>query len=888
MANIKKSYNFSNGFQIDDDNVVVNANGLVGFGTTIPTEVVDVYGNIKISASSQIPGAIGLLTCASIYTKRIEVEQNTILKSGSIGLASFTSAGVVTASNSALGGLQFFGDGAGLINIPTSQWVDVAPGIAQSSYYAAGNVGIATNYPAFPFQVGGNNVVSGFSGGLGVNRVGDVITPTGIITAARFSGNGSTLTNLNASALSSGTVPADTLPIIPNSKLSSDINLTGIITASKFSGEFIGTVTGNVVGLASTALSLTADAAIDVLQITVGFATCGVATISKLDVTRGGTSSNNATIGINTLTHRSDLHISKNSGISSALLTSAPNSYSLFTLGRNAGSQSGGMRFGFVGSASRKYSNANTLDIINNDTGSLNFYASNTDAKMFWLWDNQTEPAMTLISNGTEGGSLIIGAAGTTLLSGERLRVSGIMTVTSNAFVGGNLNVTGSINAGSINFSLDNKNINTTDATGISTFNNFNIRNKLSLATAPGVTEFVGLSSADFVIGDWSTAPRTNCVVMTDEGIGIGTTAMRNVVTGGIGTVSRIDGYQASALFRTLSIGSTSSSAVVDFGNAGAGIGGGYNQYRFMIVPKVNSTAFNSLSSASSGTGGIVFNTSDNQFYGLVGTGWTAFASASAGSNASTVTVTGENPTSGGAQTRYLMFGATDPGNGSTTSGQTVRVDTDLTYDPRNNLLTVPNLTVSNTLNATVSSTTNATNATNINISATSSSDTSTSVVLVASQTTGNQAPFIDSSLAYNASTGTLTASNFSGNGSGLTGIAPSYTRTNASNDYTIANGVQFLNYTATQGGPNSGNTITLSTTLNLSIGQQIIIHVNNGSDNGAIPAQLITSGVTLYYAGSTGSVNLSLAKNAVVTLLCIASNTYVAYGNGITAITAV
>ena len=38
MANIKKSFNFRNGVQVDDDNLKVSATGLVGIGTTVPTE----------------------------------------------------------------------------------------------------------------------------------------------------------------------------------------------------------------------------------------------------------------------------------------------------------------------------------------------------------------------------------------------------------------------------------------------------------------------------------------------------------------------------------------------------------------------------------------------------------------------------------------------------------------------------------------------------------------------------------------------------------------------------------------------------------------------------------------------------------------------------------
>ena len=38
MANIKKNFNFRNGVQVDDDNLLVTSTGLVGIGTTIPNE----------------------------------------------------------------------------------------------------------------------------------------------------------------------------------------------------------------------------------------------------------------------------------------------------------------------------------------------------------------------------------------------------------------------------------------------------------------------------------------------------------------------------------------------------------------------------------------------------------------------------------------------------------------------------------------------------------------------------------------------------------------------------------------------------------------------------------------------------------------------------------
>ena len=49
MANYKKSFNFKSGVQVDTDNFVVNANGLVGIGTSIPRKQLDVYGTIRTS-----------------------------------------------------------------------------------------------------------------------------------------------------------------------------------------------------------------------------------------------------------------------------------------------------------------------------------------------------------------------------------------------------------------------------------------------------------------------------------------------------------------------------------------------------------------------------------------------------------------------------------------------------------------------------------------------------------------------------------------------------------------------------------------------------------------------------------------------------------------------
>lgn len=96
-------------------------------------------------------------------------------------------------------------------------------------------------------------------------------------------------------------------------------------------------------------------------------------------------------------------------------------------------------------------------------------------------------------------------------------------------------------------------------------------------------------------------------------------------------------------------------------------------------------------------------------------------------------------------------------------------IDSGLTYNASTNNLSATTFTGSLVGNVTGNSdtSTTSTNANNINISASSSTDTTTSLVLVASQGTGNQSPFIDGGLLYDALNNTLTTTTFNGNLSG-------------------------------------------------------------------------------------------------------------------------
>ena len=64
MANIRKTFNFRNGVQVDEDNFIVDSLGKVGVGTTVPNQMLDVRGNAKV---------VGIITSQSIETRNVNV-----------------------------------------------------------------------------------------------------------------------------------------------------------------------------------------------------------------------------------------------------------------------------------------------------------------------------------------------------------------------------------------------------------------------------------------------------------------------------------------------------------------------------------------------------------------------------------------------------------------------------------------------------------------------------------------------------------------------------------------------------------------------------------------------------------------------------------------------
>ena len=225
MANIKKSFNFRNGVQVDDDNLKVSATGLVGIGTTVPTEALDVRGNLVVSGvSSAVTAQAGVMTVTTLNPTEI------------IGAGVSIVSGIVTASS---GIITFYGDARFLQGMPTSQWEDTNTGLGVSSIYnTGGTVGIATTNPVFALQVG-NDPNSGQSG-VGIGSFGD-IKVSGVITATSFSGN---LDGDITGNISGGTVISGVSTFSDLVDMNSDLDVDGHTNLDNVSVAGVTTVAG--------------------------------------------------------------------------------------------------------------------------------------------------------------------------------------------------------------------------------------------------------------------------------------------------------------------------------------------------------------------------------------------------------------------------------------------------------------------------------------------------------------------------------------------------------------------------------------------------------------------------------------------------------------------
>ena len=658
MASIRKSFSFRNGVQVDEDNFIVNANGLVGIGTSVPSEFLDVRGTAKV---------VGLVTANDVFVS---------------GVATITDIKVGTAISITGGGVKaanFYGDGATLSNLPTSQWEDVNLGLGFTSIYAAGNVGIATTDPRQSFQVGGDPAATGKLG-VGINSIGN-IRASGIITASSFVGAIAGPVTGDVTGDVTGNVTGNTAGH-HTGNVTGNINSTGISTfKDDVNFEMASNPTGMVVDVSANALKfadsmtifmgdsddlqlehepsplersvvrnngggdlflqsnsnvqITHDnadntlakftklAGVELYHSNAGTPTVRVATTnSGVNVTgvvtatesiKVGTSGtvfsalNTGKVGVGSAIPGSDLTVRKATNTSVEVVSDS--GVPKVSIGYSVGAEksTGILRFG---------NEPNSFDIVNNDTGDLNFILdgdSNSgtgDIKFL----KATSEKMRLTSDGK------LGVGVTNPL--HPLHVSGIATVSSNLFVGSNLDVKGTITGQLAPNQTIQANIFTTS--GISTFNNVNFTGPIGFNSGTPATsvDFSGADSAFKTVGIGTTNSGQGILDVKGIGfveqLGINTAGMTTATGFEVGRL-QVHGSKI-ALFNSGIQLDNHRNSQIGFGTAGdtpegvldLHVAGASHPTPWFRLPELTTTRRNSRTndSAASGitTGSIIYN----------------------------------------------------------------------------------------------------------------------------------------------------------------------------------------------------------------------------------------------------------------------------------------
>ena len=486
MADIRKTFNFRDGVQVDDEVLVVRGNR-VGLGTTSPNQLLDVRGNANIT---------GVTSTADFNSTGVGTFGGGVKVGSNITLDS--SSGVVTATS-------FKGDGSTLSNLPTSQWTDVNPGSGVTPIYVDGSVGVGTTNPANPFQVGGNP-----NDGIGVGfSTSGNIKASGIVTASSFVG-----------------------PLTGNVVGNVTGNLTGNADTATYAG---------VAGIATVAQNLTGSPSITVTNVnasgigtfpnlvTTDLNTITLKGFNSLRAPHGTTTTIVVTVAAKTADHRYNGSGSSNGfvldGVEAPYLTLTPGRTYRFDVshGSNTGHPLG---FFYDVDKTTAYTTGVTVSgtsgntgsyvdlVVSDTTPSVLHYQCSIHAKM----GNSIQTGSNILD--TEHNSTIRGSLTATTLNGDLTgnvtgNVTGNLTgtaVTSTTFFG---NITGTgITATTFTGSLVG------DVTG----------NVTGLINSVGVSTITRLSTTNISATGVST--------FTDIDLS-GTADLTNVYTSGIGTFTR-------------------------------------------------------------------------------------------------------------------------------------------------------------------------------------------------------------------------------------------------------------------------------------------------------------------------------------------------------------
>ena len=648
MANYTKSFNFRNGVQVDDSNFIVNPVGLVGIGTTIPEKHLDVRGNAKIVGDARITG----------FTSVGNIEVVGVMTVGS-GIKLDPTSGIITAT-------KFVGDASnltGLVAIATGGFIANVGSLTTTA-----KIGIGSLTPTSLLDVLGNSKFVGvstfdgtttftgittssdtlFANSLSVKTlsVEGISTFIGVVTAK----GGAYVDNIqigisddNEIDTSSGNLTLDSAT--GQTTIDDNLNVTGIVSAADYKGLSNGAAdfpSGLTVttGTFSTKLNTGVGA-------TVGFGTTAyfpdnAAVVfgddEDLILSHDGTQSilsEQGSGGFKILTstfrvrnpdndkqfivaNSGNIRLYNDGNEKLEIIGTGASVYNELKVASLDGGTSGlsshfgSLRYGSEDPGSDAYSTRTSLDLINTDSGNINYYinfnSKPTTGDFHWHKGVSTQ-LMTLTGI---GGSLGIGVT----LPEKPLHVSGGSTVTGDSFFGNDVEIKRDLSiqrnltvSGTFNSDV------TGDVTGNVTGNVVGNLNSSGVSTALTLrTEKIGINAtpvgSDNLLTMNVTGNDDTILVNSTGQIGIRTTAA------GIATDVVINASGVTATFGQVGVGTTRPAAAVDFryaGNPDFKIGAGetaaYLQNRnYMYPPLVTSSELSALVGMQRGA--MVFNTS--------------------------------------------------------------------------------------------------------------------------------------------------------------------------------------------------------------------------------------------------------------------------------------
>ena len=624
MANIRKSFNFRSGLQVDNDNFVVNANGLVGIGTSVPSQyLLNVYGDARIT---------GLTTANSIFLS------NDLEVIGVTTVGFITSSDLIVSNDANIGGILTVSQ----IQIGNSQLVDNIIGYARTTFITDNNgiginttskVGIGTTVTPGASDpqlrvlgnvditgvttITGNTTITGVTTITGDTTIGSGVTLTntgnasysGVVTATTFDGD------IDATRLTTGTIPDGrfpaALPAISGAALTS---LNGSnISSGTIAAARVDTLNQNTTG---TAAGLTGTPDVILGVTTTGNLTAGSIVGTGLSVT---------SIGIGTATPANTFQ-QRATGATELQVTSDTASASV-TVGREPGiANTNNAEFRYGGAVGFPYSTSQSLDLINYGTGNFNYYLSANNAgaaagDYIWHKGSNSDQLMSL----TRDGNLGIGITNPTHL----LSVQGISTFTGRAHFDGDVTILGNLSlslvtatlSGDVQDTASNTVVDVSEklflgnvdiSSGISTFNNSEIT-KLGISTPPDASNILS-----------ACANQNDRFHITGDGnVGIKTTSTNtNIELDVNGDIQARHG---------LVIGPTTApKCVVDMSGVVDIVADGASRatIAYMIPPRVTTTQRNALtdtggnSLSSDEAGAMIYNTTDNKLQVWDGQSW--------------------------------------------------------------------------------------------------------------------------------------------------------------------------------------------------------------------------------------------------------------------------